>query len=72
MNNFVTFAILITIGSSVASLAIDEAELIATREALVVDAQCTHVKCHGDFPVLTNRKYAERGGRSERSGLASV
>ena len=42
----------------VLTLAFAPTELSPSREALVVDAQCTRT-CQGDFPAPTNRKYAE-------------
>ena len=31
----------------------------STREAVVFEADCAVIKCQGDFPVSSNRKYAE-------------
>jgi hypothetical protein len=40
--------------------AIDESESTSNREPIAATATCTTViKCHGDFPVPSNRKYAE-------------
>ena len=58
MNIFITSVIWVIVGSSVPSLAIDQTELFPTREALTIEAQCPS-NCQGDFPVSSNRKYAE-------------
>ncbi|MBI3530521.1 MAG: hypothetical protein HY067_21450 [Betaproteobacteria bacterium] len=58
MNIFITSVIWVTVGASIPSLAIDQTELFPTREAGTVEAQCPS-NCQGDFPVSSNRKYAE-------------
>ncbi len=40
--------------------AIDDTESTSNREPIAANAICTTViKCHGDFPESSNRKYAE-------------
>ena len=58
MNIFIASVIWLTVGSSVPSLAIDQTELFPTREVLTPEAQCPS-NCQGDFPVASNRKYAQ-------------
>lgn len=58
MNIFIASVIWVTVGSSVPSLAIDQPELFPAREALTIEAQCPS-NCQGDFPVSSNRRYAE-------------
>ena len=66
MNSFITSLIWVTVGSSVLSLAIDQTELIPTREAVTAEGQCsTH--CQGDFPTSPNRKYAQAHEAPHRS-----
>jgi hypothetical protein len=69
MNMFLKSVLLATAGSSVASGAIDQTELFPTREAVTVEAQCPS-NCRGDFPVSSNRKYAESDPRFKQSGVA--
>jgi hypothetical protein len=69
MNIFIASAIWATVGSSVPPIAIDQTELFPTREAATVEAKCPS-NCQGDFPVSSNRKYAESGTRFEKSGVA--
>ena len=38
---------------------IDQIESTSNREPIGANASCTMIKCHGDFPVSSNRKYAE-------------
>ena len=68
MNIFITSVILATVEASVPSLAIDPTELIPTRAAVTVESRCPS-NCQGDFPVSTNRKYAERCTRIETLGV---
>ena len=37
----------------------DEREYTSIRDTIAVNAACVEIKCHGDFPVSSNRKYAE-------------
>ena len=37
----------------------DEIEPESIRDTVAVNATCVEIKCHGDFPVSSNRKYAE-------------
>ena len=37
----------------------DEAEYTSIPDTMAVNATCTKIKCLGDFPVSSNRKYAE-------------
>ena len=39
--------------------AINHTESTPIRDAIAVNETCTKIKCHGDFPVSSNRKYAE-------------
>jgi hypothetical protein len=64
MNIFITSVIWATVEATVPSIAIDPTELFPTREAVIVESQCPS-NCQGDFPVLANRKYAERGKQFE-------
>ena len=36
-----------------------ETQYTSTRTTIAVNAACVEIKCHGDFPVWSNRKYAE-------------
>jgi hypothetical protein len=38
---------------------IDETESTSIWNTMAVDAACTKIKCHGDFPVSHTRRYAE-------------
>ena len=58
MNIFIASVIWVTVEASVPSLAIDPIEVFTTREVLTPEAQCPN-NCQGDFPVSSNRKYAE-------------
>ena len=37
----------------------NQAELTMIRDTIAVNATCVEIKCHGDFPLSSNRKYAE-------------
>ena len=37
----------------------DETQPASIRDTIAVNATCVAIKCHGDFPVSSNRKYAE-------------
>ena len=58
MNIFVTSVIWATVEATVPSLAIDPTELFSNREVLTVESPCPS-NCQGDFPVSSNRKYAD-------------
>ena len=66
MNTTIASVIWVTVGSSVSALAIDPAESVPNREALVIEARCPN-NCQGDFPVPHDRKYAEGHDASHRS-----
>jgi hypothetical protein len=38
---------------------IDETEPASIRETMAVTAICVKIKCRGDFPVSSTRRYAE-------------
>jgi hypothetical protein len=38
---------------------ISQTESTSIRDTIDVNAICVKIKCLGDFPVLSNRKYAE-------------
>ena len=59
MNNFLTSIIWVTLGSSVASLALEHTEHFPTPEMGTVETRCPS-NCQGDFPMSPGRKYAER------------
>ena len=66
MNTTIASVIWVTVGSSVSALAIDPAESVPNREALVIEARCPN-NCQGDFPVPHDRKYAKAHEASRRS-----
>ena len=37
----------------------DETQPASIRDTIAVNATCVEIKCHGDFPVSSNRKYAK-------------
>ena len=39
--------------------AINETESTSIRDTIAMNAICAKIKCLGDFPVSSNRKYAE-------------
>jgi len=67
MNILIATVIWTTVEASAPSLAIDPRELFPAWKAIAVESQCSS-NCQGDFPVSSNRKYAERGTRVETSG----
>jgi hypothetical protein len=66
MDILIASVIWVTVGSSVSAFAIDRAELIPNREALIMEARCPS-NCQGDFPVPNDRKYADGHKASGRS-----
>jgi hypothetical protein len=56
MHHFVTTVIWVTVGSSIASFAIDQPEVL--RIAALVENKCP-TNCQGDFPIPSDRKYAK-------------
>jgi hypothetical protein len=58
MKIFIASAIWVVIGSLVCSFAMDQPEPVPPHEGDAVQAQCPR-NCQGDFPVSSNRKYAE-------------
>ena len=58
MNMFIATVICAAVGILVLPLAIDQTELNPTPEARTVEAQCPS-NCQGDFPVSSERKYAQ-------------
>ena len=65
MNHLLKSLIWVTVGSSVASLAFEQAEHFPTPQLGTVEARCPS-NCQGDFPVSSGRKYAD--GETEASG----
>lgn len=39
--------------------ATNQTESTLIRDTIAVNANCTKIKCHGDFPVSSTRRYAE-------------
>ena len=65
MNNFLTAILWLTLGSSVASLALERAEHFPAPLLDTTGARCPN-NCQGDFPVPAGRGYAHRqAGTSE-------
>ena len=38
---------------------INQTESTSIRDTIAVNAICTKIKCHGDFPISSTRRYAE-------------
>jgi hypothetical protein len=62
MNHFITTVIWVTVESSIASFAIDQAEVLRIA-ALVENKRPSNYQ--GDFPIPSNRKYAEADAEHE-------
>lgn len=58
MKLLIASTVWVVIGSWVPPLAIFQPELFPRQEAATIQAQCPS-NCQGDFPVSSNRKYAE-------------
>jgi hypothetical protein len=71
MNRFTTSLIWVTLGSSVLALAIDQTEWFPDPEANTVATQCPS-HCQGDFPVSSERKYAQSPGAPWVGGLSDA
>ena len=63
MNMFIATVNCAAVGILVLPLAIDQTELFPRREVHTIEAQCPS-NCKGDFPVSSNRKYAQASNRS--------
>jgi hypothetical protein len=50
---------------------IDETESTSIWNTMAVNATCTKIKCHGDFPVTSTRRYAEEK-HDARNGTARI
>ncbi len=51
--------------------ATNEIESTSIRDTFAANAICTKIKCHGDFPVSSSRRYAE-AERDARNGRARI
>ena len=51
--------------------AINETESTSIRDTFAVNEICTKIKCQGDFPVSSTRRYAE-SGYNVRHGAARI
>lgn len=51
--------------------AFNETESASIRDTIAVNAICTKIKCHGDFPVSSTRRYAE-AKHDARNGSARI
>jgi len=51
--------------------AINETGATSIRDTFAANAICTKIKCHGDFPVSSSRRYAE-AERDARNGRARI
>ena len=58
MRIFIAIVNCAAVGYFALPFSIDQTESFATREMVAVEPQCTKT-CQGDFPVSSNRKYAE-------------
>lgn len=47
------------VGHSGLPPAINQIELNSIADTIAVIANCTNIKCHGDFPISSTRRYAE-------------
>jgi hypothetical protein len=47
------------IGYSWLQPAINQTDSTSIRDTIAVNVTCTKIKCHGDFPVSSTRRYAE-------------
>lgn len=47
------------VGLSALPRTINQTESTSIRETMTVNAICVKIKCHGDFPVSSSRRYAE-------------
>jgi hypothetical protein len=59
------------IGYSGLSPAINQAESTSNSDTIALKADCLKIKCHGDFPVSSTRRYAE-AKHDARNGTAQI
>jgi hypothetical protein len=63
MNAIVNFVLATSIWAAVGHSglppAINQTESTSIRDTIAVNANCTKIKCHGDFPVSSTRRYAQ-------------
>lgn len=50
---------------------IDQTESTSIRDTIAVNTFCLKIKCHGDFPVSSTRRYAE-AKHDARNGTARI
>jgi hypothetical protein len=60
-----------TLGHSGLPPAINQIESTPIRDPIAVNETCTKIKCHGDFPVSSTRRYAE-AGYNVQNGAARI
>jgi len=53
------------------SPAINQAESTSNSDTIALKADCLKIKCHGDFPVSSTRRYAE-AKHDARNGTARI
>ena len=59
------------VGFSGLPSAINQTESTPIRDPIAVNETCTKIKCHGDFPVSSTRRYAE-AGYNVQNGAARI
>lgn len=47
------------VGLSVLLPTINQSEATSIRDTIAANATCTKIKCHGDFPTSSTRRYAQ-------------
>ena len=48
---------------------IDETGPSSIRDAITVNAICVKIKCHGDFPMSSTRRYAETKHNAQNANV---
>ena len=59
VNLVLAISVWAAIGFPIELPAANQTQPNSTQEAVIFEANCAVIKCQGDFPVSSNRKYAE-------------